>query len=249
MTAIPKRLKKEPLIEAIWQIQFEPAPNQPVGDILPGVLYFALQKKLPGLLLQRLPIADIPVAFAQADPNLRFSVKYRMEEPGQPFLFQTGDRAITVNCRRPYSGWEVFKEKILLLIDLVKLSGLVPQPQRHSLRYIDLLTLDQAPDLKALQLALRLGGQDIHTLPLQMRLELPDDGFTNVVQIATPAEAGFPEGMQKGSIVDIETFVTMPSNNWDALKDQVDLLHERSKALFFQRLLTPEAIARLEPEN
>jgi uncharacterized protein (TIGR04255 family) len=246
---IPKRLKREPLIEAIWQIQFEPASNQPVGDILPGVLYFALKASYPKLQLQRLPTADIPALVAQIDPNLRLAAKYRMEDPGDnPFLFQTGEHIVTVNCRRPYAGWDAFKEKILELIDLVEKSGLVPQPQRHSLRYIDLLTLDHVPDLSTLQLDLMVGRQNIKNLPLQIRLEQPDDEFTHVVQIATPAKVGFPDGIQEGTIVDIETFVTASSDGWEALKKQVDSLHNRSKAMFFQHLLTPEAIEQLEPE-
>jgi uncharacterized protein (TIGR04255 family) len=248
MPSVPKRLKIEPLIEAIWQMQFDPASDQPIGDILPGVLYSALKAHYPGLRHQRLPIADIPMDIAQFDPILRFAAKYRLEEPGSPFLFQTGDRVVTVNCLKPYSGWDAFKKKIIQLIGLAKQSGLVPPPRRHSLRYIDLLTLDQTPDLGALQFSIVLGQEKRDCLPLQMRLELPEGGFTHIVQIAAPAEAGPANDRRTGTIVDIETFVTVPSDGWDDLEAQVELLHERSKALFFQKLLTPEAINRLEPE-
>ena len=249
MTSIPKRLRKEPLIEAIWQIQFEPASNQSVGDILPGALYSALQATYPKLQLQRLPTADIPAPFAQIDPNLRFAAKYRMEPGNGPFLFQTGERIVTANCRRPYAGWEVFKSEILSLIDLVEKSGLIRQPLRHSLRYLDLLTLDTPNDLSALQFALTVGGQNVQRLPFQMRMEFPDNEFTYVIQIATPTNVGFPDGSQQtGTIVDIETFITTPSEDWGVLKKQVDSLHDRSKDMFFQRLLTPEAIVRMEPE-
>ena len=66
MNPLPRRLKKEPLIEVVWQVQFE-------GE--QGI-----------------------------DPNPRFAPKMLMEEPGGSFIWQVGDRVITLNCRTPYVG-------------------------------------------------------------------------------------------------------------------------------------------------
>lgn len=248
MNKIPKRLKKEPLIEAIWQVQFEPAVGTSIGDILPGILFAALRNEHPNLQLQRLPTADIPAQMAQIDPNLRHMAKYRMEDPDSPFMFQVGDRIVTLNCRRPYAGWAIFKEKILSLVKIVEGNRLVPAPLRHSLRYIDLLTLEPAPSLSALQLSLKLGAFDIQARPLQMRVELLDGTCTHVVQVATPAQVGFPEGMKEGSIVDLETFFTENLVSWDTIATQIDHMHERSKALFFENILTKQAVDQMEPE-
>lgn len=248
MNAIPKRLKKEPLIEAIWQVQFETAAQTPIGDLLPGILFAALRNEHPNLQLQRLPSADIPAQMAQIDPNLRHMAKYRMEEPNSPFMFQIGDRIITLNCRRPYAGWMAFKEKILSLVGIIESSRLVPAPIRHSLRYIDLLTLEPAPNLSSLQLSLKLGAFDTQTRPLQTRIELLDGTCTHVVQVATPAQVVFPEGMKEGSIIDLETFSTDSPKGWDAIAAQIVHLHERSKAMFFEHILTKQAIEQMEPE-
>ncbi|MCL1825808.1 MAG: TIGR04255 family protein [Betaproteobacteria bacterium] len=248
MTAIPKRLKIEPLIEAIWQVQFEPTNNQPIGDLLPGVLYPKLQADHPQLQLQRLPVADIPAQVAQIDPNLLYAAKYRIKEPDSPFMFQVGDRIITLNCLRPYAGWAAFKEKILSLVRIIESSPLVPVPLRHSLRYIDLLTQEPAPSLSSLQLSLKLGAFDIQAQPLQTRVELQDGTCTHVVQIATPARIKLREGMKEGAIVDLETFFTDNPKDWDAIAAQIDHLHERSKVLFFEHILTEQAIAQMGPE-
>ena len=85
MNHIPKRLRKEPLIEAIWQVQFD-SPG--AGEALPGLLYATLLKDHPNLQLIRLPIADIPASVAQMDPNLRLAAKIRLDEPGGVFLWQ-----------------------------------------------------------------------------------------------------------------------------------------------------------------
>ncbi len=248
MNQIPKRLRREPLIEAIWQVQFEPKPELPVGDLLPGILYSALKADHPALQLHRLPAADIPAPVAQIDPNLRITAKYRMEEPGSPFLFQVGDRILTMNCRKPYAGWVAFKSEILRLTNIAENSGLVPVPLRHSIRYIDLLTLELAPDLHALQLNLSIGQWNVENRPLQMRVEMADGDYTHIVQVATPAEARLPEGVAYGSVIDLETFVTAAPQGWIDVRAQIDHLHDRSKAVFFQQLLTAEAIARLDPE-
>lgn len=248
MNPIPRRLNKEPLIEAIWQAQFEPKEGLPVGDLLPGILYSALNVDYPNLQLRRLPIADIPAPVTQVDPNLRFTAKYRMEEPGSPFLFQVGDRIVTMNCRKPYAGWAVFKEHILKLLNVVEGSGLVPAPLRHSLRYIDLLTLDPAPNLRALQAHFQIGQWGLQDRPLQMRVELPDVGCNHVVQIATPAEANLPEGKLHGSVIDLETFPSTPPNSWQDVRTQIDQIHDSSKAVFYRQLLTADAIALMEPE-
>lgn len=248
MNKIPTRLNKEPLIEAIWQAQFEPKEGLPVGDLLPGILYSALKADHPNLQLHRLPTADIPAFVAQVDPNLRFSAKYRMEEPGSPFLFQVGDRIVTMNCRKPYAGWSAFKEKILKLLDVIESSGLVPMPMRHSLRYIDLLILDPAPDLKALQVQFQIGQWNLQNHPLQMRVEIPDGECNHVIQIATPAEADLPEGKLQGSVIDLETFFSSKPSSWQDVRAQIDQIHDRSKAVFYQQLLTADAIALMEPE-
>lgn len=247
MNPIPKRLVKEPLIEAIWQLQFESAGGH-LGDILPGMLFTALREAHPKLKLQRLPSADIPAQMAQADPNLRYMARYRMEEPDSPIMYQVGDRIITLNCRRPYSGWGTFKQKILGLIKIIEGSKLVPLPVRHSLRYIDFMTLDPAPNHAGLKLSLKLGQFDIQSLPMQIRIELPDGDCTHIVQVATPASVQFPEGTKEGTILDLETLSTRSASDWTSIARQTDHLHERSKALFFEHILTAEAIESMEPE-
>lgn len=248
MNKIPIRLNKEPLIEAIWQAQFEPKDGLPVGDLLPGILYTALKVDHPNLQLHRLPTADIPAPVAQIDPNLRFSAKYRMEEPGSPFLFQVGDRILTMNCRKPYAGWSAFKERIRKLIEVIASTGLVPTPVRHSLRYIDLLCLDPAPNLKALQVNFQIGQWSLENRPIQMRVEIPDGDCNHVIQIATPAEANLPEGKLQGSVIDLETFSSSQPDSWQDVLTQIDQIHDQSKAVFYQQLLTADAIALMEPE-
>lgn len=245
MNPVPKRLKQEPLIEAIWQVQFD-SPD--VGDVLPGVLFTELRKRHSELQLKRLPAANIPALIAQIDPNLRFVAKVLMEEPGGQFLWQVGDRVVTLNCRKPYAGWDAFKKAIEALINDLRNSGLVPQIQRHSLRYLDLLTLDPAPDISALKLKIRLGGYEINRHNLQVRLEIPADECIHIIQVVTPANANLSEGTQTGTLVDLETSGKDAPHDWEEVLKQLEILHAKSKEIFFRHILKEETIQKLEPE-
>ncbi|MHB1707100.1 MAG: TIGR04255 family protein [Acidithiobacillus sp.] len=242
--AIPKRLKNAPLIEAIWQMQF----NVPgAGDILAGQLYKALQVSHPHLKHTPLPTINIPPIVADMDPNLRFAPKIRLEDPDSSFLWQIGNRVVTVNCRAPYAGWERFKEEIVQTIGFIRESGLIQTTERHSLRYIDLITLEPAPDLSSLQLSIKLGRFQIGKNQLQMRVELSDDGVGHVVQISTPTKVGPPGGQREGTIIDLESY-TPQEKSWEAMVSEIESLHDRSKTFFFEQILTSHAIERMEPE-
>lgn len=245
---IPKRLRQEPLIETIWQVQFEPAPHHPLGDILPGVLFSSLRNEQPELQLNRLPMAEIPAAMAALDPNLRHAAKYRIEAPGWPFLFHIGDRVVTINCRRPYVGWEAFKPKIIDLIKVLDGNSLIPEPLQHSLRYIDLMTLEPPPALASLRMALTIGEHRIDQHPIQMRVELPDQGCRHVLQIVTPAQVHLPEGVTHGTLIDLETIAVPEPKTWNVIQGGLDTLHTATKAMFFDQVLTADAIDHMDPE-
>ena len=159
-----------------------------------------------------------------------------------------GERVVTLNCRKPYAGWDAFKKAIEALINDLRNSGLVPQIQRHSLRYLDLLTLDPAPDISALKLKIRLGGYEINRHNLQVRLEIPADECIHIIQVVTPANANLSEGTQTGTLVDLETSGKDAPHDWEEVLKQLEILHAKSKEIFFRHILKEETIQKLEPE-
>ena len=56
-TKIPARLKKEPLLEAIWEMRFS-GSTSPVADLLPGILFKSFSGKYGRA--GKLPAADMP---------------------------------------------------------------------------------------------------------------------------------------------------------------------------------------------
>lgn len=242
---IPVRLRKEPLIEAVWEVRFTSAKPS-VAELLPGLIYQALPDKYPDTI--RLPAADIPAPLAEQDPKLRYVPKIRLEGGNQ--AVQIGEHVVSLSCRRPYPGWLTFAADIRRIIEVVRGTGLIKQLERFSLKYIDLIELEQPPDLACLNISLKLGGQEIRTSPLQLRTEIREDGLIHIVQIVSPAEVSIPGDPRRynGVLLDTDSInFFKEQGTWEQVDKLLDLVHTASKKMFFN-LLTPETIEKLEPE-
>jgi len=241
----PIRLHKEPLIEAVWEVRFT-STKPSVVDLLPGIMFPALKDKYPNIV--RLPSADIPALIAEHDPVLRYVPKIRLEGGNQ--AVQIGEHVVSLSCRRPYSGWKTFSEDIRSIIQIVRNIGLIDRLERFSLKYMDIIDLDQPPSLSCLNLDLKIGGYDTHTRPVQLRTEIKEGDIIHIVQILSPAEVSIPGNSKKfvGVLVDIDSIRPIKENEtWNNINQHLDDIHLSSKKMFFN-LLTPETIDKLEPE-
>jgi uncharacterized protein (TIGR04255 family) len=242
---IPVRLKKEPLIEAVWEIRFA-SEKKAVADLLPGLIYKAIPDRYPNTV--RLPIADIPAPIVEKDPNLHYIPKIKLEGANQ--AVQIGEHVLSLSCRRPYSGWREFSSDIRSLISVGRDTGLIDHLERFSLKYIDLIELDPQPDLTRLNMEIKLSGIAISKEPVQIRTEIVEGEFIHIIQVLSPAEASLPgdKTKLKGVLLDIDTIcVIKPNGSWDEIETRLDAVHESSKRHFFT-LLTAETIESLEPE-
>ncbi len=85
--SLPLKLKKEPLLEAVWEIRFV-LKNPSTGDLLPGLLSKEFYRRYKNIV--KLPTADIPDPIAENVPNLRYLPKIRLEADNQ--AIQIGKR-------------------------------------------------------------------------------------------------------------------------------------------------------------
>jgi len=242
---IPVRLKKEPLLEAIWEIRFS-GGKSPVADLLPGMLFKSFPDKYATAV--KLPVADIPNPVIEHDPNLRYVPKIRLEGANQ--TVQIGDRVVSLSSRRPYSGWAKFSADIREIAGAVQETGLIARLERFSLKYIDLIELEKPVGLAHLNLDLRMGEYELAAKPVQLRTEIKDGDLIHIIQIISPAEVGLPgtEGRLKGVLVDIDSIRPMAGGeSWDTLYQRLDDVHGSCKIMFFN-ILKPETVEKLEPE-
>lgn len=241
---IPFRLGKEPLLEAVWEVRF--AAGEPYTlESLHGEIYKALSEKYPKTV--RLPAADIPASVSEQDANLRYAPKIRLERKNH--AIQIGDRMVSLNCRRPYPGWNAFSSDIGSLVSVIRDSRLVGRIERFSLRYADLLEFDSPPSLSWLNLEIRLAGES-QTWPVQMWMNIQEGSLSHLIRIVCPAMVTTPEDPNKhaGVLLDIDTFrVLHDGEAWSEIQQGLEEAHSASKQKFF-KLLTPETIQRLEPK-
>lgn len=242
---IPVRLNKEPLLEAVWEVRFK-SSKLSVGDLLPGFIYKSLSHQYPDII--RLPVAELPAPIVEQDPSFKYAPRFRLTGTNQ--AIQVGGYSVSLSCRRPYSGWKTFSADILALIGVLKETGLIDHLERFSLKYLDLIELDQPPNLNCLNIEVKVGSHLITTLPLNLRTEIQEGSLVHVVQILSPAEA-FLQGDSKkltGVLLDIDTIRPIgESESWEVLGNHLDEAHAASKAIFFS-LLTEKTLLNLEPQ-
>lgn len=242
---IPVRLKKEPLLEAVWEMRFTTTKTS-VAELLPGLIYKSLPGKYPKIV--RLPAADIPAPIIEHDPNLRHVPKIRLE--GGNHAVQIGEHVVSLSCRRPYSGWTTFSADIRALMGVVRDTALIDRLERFSLKYINLIEFKQPSGLSCLNVELKLGSRGMDSLPVQIRMEIKENGIIHIIQIVSPAEAALPGDPKKltGVLLDIDTIWPLKKNeSWEEVDSRLGIAHSAMKVMFFN-LLTHETIEKLEPE-
>lgn len=241
---IPKRLGKEPLLEALWEIRFS-SDKESVVELLPGLIYQAFQGEYQKI--DRLPAADLPLPIRQQDSTLRYTPTVKLE--GVSYAIQIGEHVVSLSCRRPYTGWAQFKSKILELSEKLRETGLITKPERFSLKYIDIIPEATQPSLEPLEIELKLGNRSICRNHVQLRTEIRDKDFINIIQIVTSAHASIPTGEQfDGVLCDIDTiYIGNDGGFWEDFSNNLDKAHDCSKYHFFH-LLKEDTIKVLEPE-
>lgn len=244
-TALPKKLKQEPLLDAIFELRFKSAA--PASVVLPGFLF----DKLHGdKTIESLPVAQIPKNLRDNDQNLRFQPLARMDW-GQFFL-SISDFSISVACKYPYPGWAALKPAILNVVNVLSESRLTTAIERYSLKYIDLFpSVDLEEKISMVNLDVSIAGHKLMKEPFQIRVEIPRDGLTNAVQVVSSAVAKLHTGLTKeGMIVDVDTWATFTNMPMEALlgdlPNRLDAIHQTNKAVFFD-CITSATLQSLGP--
>jgi uncharacterized protein (TIGR04255 family) len=240
----PIKLKDEPLIEAIWEIRFQ-STKGPVYDLLPGLIHARLGR--PETRAHRLRAANLPLESSDNDPKLRYVPRMRMEHKNE--AIQVGSHMVSLHSRRPYVGWQRFSGRIGELVQVLKATELIDHLERFSLKYVDLIALDESPTLDWLDVAVTLANNPILTAPILLRTEMKEEECTQIIQVVCPAEVTFPgsDDRTEGLLLEIDTIMSLRGeSSWDEMTDSIESVHDKSKARFFD-LLAENTLAKLRP--
>ena len=139
MISIPKKLGVCPIVEAIFEVRFEPSVAS--NAVFP-ILYGAFRNDFPNIE-QIIPIAQMPMTVVENDQNLRFQPHYRMRhQEHNNILVQIGPRVLTVNMLQPYDGWVVLFEYIKRYFQLLKDTGIISGVIRVGFRVVNFFSND-----------------------------------------------------------------------------------------------------------
>lgn len=245
---IPSRLKKDPILESVFELRFEPARDG-VWELLPGMLYKEFGSEYPETVT--LPGAQIPFEVREQDPNLRFLGHTALV--GDTSTIGIGQRSLQVTNSRPYLGWKRFSKKIDSILRAVKDTGLIAEVERCSLKYTNVLTIGSDDnDLSILDVSLRLDGLPTRRPGTMIRSEVELHGLTSIVQIQTSITAHVKRGAEsgrsiRGVLVSVDTISQSPVDNfWSIRRGLVEKIHQTEKEVFYS-LLTKSSVDAMDP--
>lgn len=247
---LPKKLMKEPLVDALFEIRFVPTvPN--VSGVLPGMLLSKLQPSWnEPFTIERLQAAEIPSQMRLADPFMKYQPLFRLS--GASFGISVGDWNVAVSCVLPYAGWAAFKPKIIDVMDALTKSNFVKELERYSMKYVDIVEHETLHgQIERANMEIRIGPHKLSDDLFDVRMEMKVDEFTNLLHVASQATAALPNGVTRsGLLIDVDTVVNHRTAHlgefMDELPDRLEKIHTENKTRVFT-CLTPEAIQELEP--
>jgi uncharacterized protein (TIGR04255 family) len=137
MVRIPRKLKNDPIVEALFEVRFTSGdiPEVAIGKLASGSAW-------ANSTSQRLPVANVPAAIRESDPAL-------MHQPVLQLQFQLGDSARVIkigsqvfsyHALAPYPGWTKFEPELLDTAEHVFGALKDARATRFGFRYINVLT-------------------------------------------------------------------------------------------------------------
>lgn len=246
MKNLPIRLKREPLLDAVFEVRF--TSEFSAASVLPGILFGNLDGKKS---IEQLPLSQIPQAVRDSDTNMQFAPLSRLVW-GQ-FYINIGDRSVSVGFLNPYPGWLGFKPAIMTVMSALKDSKIIKNVERYSLKYIDLIpATDLREQVSLVNSQVTLAGHKLEDQVFQIRLDIPIKEFLHAVQVVSSATATLQTGeIRQGLIVDVDTICNQQEVGFEdflnGLSENLDAIHQANKEMFFDCLM-PQTIKALEPE-
>lgn len=242
-TNLPKRLQKEPLIDAIFEVRFTPAvPAMPVSSVLPGLFFASVNGEKQ---IERLAVAELPAQFRALNPEMRFQPLLRLHVDG--YAIAIGDENVSLACKLPYRGWGSFKQQIIDTFDILMSSTVVGKIERYSMRYVNIIE-NIGEGARRINLDITLGQRKLEREPFNLRVDIPRDDLQQVINLGFPASANLADGTSRhGVLVDIDVSCNAVSPDLHSnLPDKLEKIHKACKETFYE-CVTKDAVDFLGP--
>jgi uncharacterized protein (TIGR04255 family) len=191
---LPKRLQKNPIIDAIAEVRFSSSiPN----DAVIGLVYSKLQDTFGKP--ENLPVLQIPAALRENDPNLKYQPCYRFTKPGNVLLVGPHNVALSTY---PYSDWGAASPLLNDVLSRLYDVRLFDRIERIGLRYVNFFENLNIFDHSTLVLKVR--NTSIANQSVTLRTEASSNDFKVVTQASNRATAQVASVSKSGSILDLD---------------------------------------------
>lgn len=245
MLKLPKTLKHEPLVDAVFEVRLSGEPL--LTDLVPGVLFSKLG---PKPTIKNLPASEIPKLVRKSDPNLAFAPTVRLD--WDLFSVAIGDRNLVIGCKMPYPKWHVFKSKIIQIVNLVAEIGIESPVERFSLKYVNLIQGSSIQEqLEKINLKLQVGDVEAKREHISVQMHHHEGDILHIMSIMTGARGALQDNKEIfGTIVDIDSIKEAHFSDLicfsQELSTKIDSLRSANKHKFFS-CLTSSTINDMEP--
>jgi uncharacterized protein (TIGR04255 family) len=237
MARIPRKLKNDPIVEALFELRFT---SSEISEVVVGKL--ASWEQWKGFTKQRLPLGDVPATIREQDPNLVYQPVLQLEQSEGKHIVKIGPRVFSYHALPPYPGWAVFEPELTSCTEHLFSMLSDVTATRFGFRYINVLTKDHMIEsLRDLNFDIRLAEQAL-TCPLNLNYQRTWTAKHNsIVRIASKEFVQNPTA-QLSALVDVDIFTPEEFRSMEGTEAQgwVGEAHEILKKEFFT--LLPEAI-------
>jgi len=234
---IPVRINPCPILEALLEIRFETS----LGDAIFGMFYGQVRHDVKSAT--PLPTSQIPEAFRNQDSNLRYQPTHRLEIDDH-FTIQIGPKVLSFSVINNYPGWDKYNEFIDKYLSLFMEMKAIDSFKRIGLRYISFFKEINIFD--HINLKLSLNDASLADNDMQLRAMHRVENIQTTLSIINNASVGVGENSNRGSVIDIDTFIEegVDPNNISSI---ISRLHEEERIVFFN-LPTNAFLATMNPE-
>ena len=241
MTKLPSVLRKDIIIEAIFEVRFEPnLPNEAIF----GAIYPIVNKKFKDMQHIPLPILQVPEVVRNSDIQFKYQAFNRLQKDG--FSISIGPRVVSFSVIKPYIGWSKWKPSILNILNEISDGNIIKIIEGTGLRYLNFIEKDIYPFINA---EVKIINTTVKPISTSIRTEIAEGDYIKILQLANNASINERGQNKSGSLIDIDIVRNKKLSNSDFginIETILNKSHGMAKQLFFD-ILKENFINELEP--
>jgi uncharacterized protein (TIGR04255 family) len=234
MVRIPRELKNDPIVEALYEVRF-------TSDEITEVVLGKLASNWKEFKTTRLPLAEVPSPLREQDPNLAHQPLWQLQATDGSRLIKFGPRVFSYHALQTYPGWSKFEPELNQAADVLFENLGTATVNRYGFRYLNVMTKDHlVSSVAQLNFSIQLAGKAI-TYPLNLNYQqVHSPQHTSVVRVASKEFVQNPSA-ELAAVIDVDIFTPpdFTSADRDGAGQWVRDAHDFLKEDFFTLLPEP----------